>query len=214
MKKADLLHTTILILAILAGYSAMQGVLYFLTYVTYATDSAASTGLLLYQLFPALLFAVACVLLIRNGRKYTATLLKVADAKNTEEEEEEETVPIPETGASVAEATKTALETVPVFEAAGDADIERQLDRRNIVFALIIGIGLYTLIQALPYVIVDLFELYRNKVGSDTFRQVAPGKTNLIIQLLQVTIGAFLVYAAPTLSNFIDKSIAIRLDGE
>jgi hypothetical protein len=214
MKKADLLHTTILVLAILAGYSAMQGVLYFLTYVTFATDSTASTGLLLYQLFPALLFAVACVLLIRNGRKYTAALLKMADAKDTEEEEEEEIVIIPETGASVAEAPKTALETVPVFEAAGDADIELQLDRRNIVFALIIGIGLYTLIQAVPYVIVHLFELYRNKVGSDMFKQGASGKTNLIIHLLQVTIGAFLVYAAPTLTNFIDKSIAVRLDGE
>jgi hypothetical protein len=88
------------------------------------------------------------------------------------------------------------------------------LDRRNIVFALIIGIGLYTLIQAAPYVIVHLFELFRNKVGPDMFRQGSPGKTNLIVQLLQVTIGAFLVYAAPTLTNFIDKTIAVRLDGE
>jgi ABC-type nickel/cobalt efflux system permease component RcnA len=216
MKKADLLHTTILILAILAGYSAMEGVLYFLTYVTYATDSTASTGLLLYRLFPALLFAVACVLLIRNGRKYTAALLKVADAKDTEEaedeEEEEETVTIPETEASAAQAAKTTLETMPVFKAVGDADIKWQLDRRNIVFALIIGIGLYTLIQAAPYIIVHLFELFRNRVGSDTFRQGSPAKTNLIIQLLQATIGAFLVYAAPTLTNFIDKTIAVRLD--
>jgi hypothetical protein len=127
MKKADLLHTTILILAILAGYSAMQGVLYFLTYVTYAADSTASTGLLLYQLFPALLFAVACILLIRNGRKYTAALMKVADPADTEdveedqdaEEEDEETGTISETGASLAEAPKIGLETVPIFEAPG-----------------------------------------------------------------------------------------------
>ena len=31
-------------------------------------------------------------------------------------------------------------------------------------------------------------------------------------ELLRVTIGAFLMYAAPTLANFIEKTIAARLD--
>jgi hypothetical protein len=43
-------------------------------------------------------------------------------------------------------------------------------------------------------------------------RQGSPAKTNLIVQSLQVTFGAFLVYAAPTLTNFIEKTIAVRLD--
>jgi hypothetical protein len=68
----------------------------------------------------------------------------VADAGDAEEE----TVTIPETGASVAEAPKTTS----------------QLDRRNIVFALFIGIGLYTLIQAVPYVIVHLTLCHRASV--------------------------------------------------
>ncbi len=147
----------------------------------------------LYQLIPPILFSVACVLLIRNGRKYTAALLRMAQREDIEEEEGD-------------------AKAAPPDEATGDNPIEWQLDRRNIVFVLFVGMGLYTLIQSSPYVIVDVFGLFRDKVGADALRQGSPGRASLIIELLRVTIGAFLVYAAPALTNFIDKTIAVRLD--
>jgi hypothetical protein len=197
MKKADLLHTTILILAILLGYSVLQSAIYFLAYLTYSGDRTGTTATVLYQLLPILFFSAACILLIRNGRKYTATLLRIG-------EKAEET----EADTSEADTSETEADTSETHA----PETHASETRRNIIFALFIGIGLYTLIQAAPYVITELVELFTNKIGSGMLRQPSSQKTNLIIQLLKVTLGAFLIYAAPSFTNFIEKSIVVRLD--
>jgi hypothetical protein len=40
-----------------------------------------------------------------------------------------------------------------------------------------------------------------------------PARNYLILELLRVTLGCFLIYAAPSLANMIEKNIAVRLDG-
>ena len=184
MKKIDLIHTVILIVALLNAYSALE---YFMLFIT-----SLFTGVDLYHwhipeaaisnLIVAGVFFGACVLLVKNGRKYAAALLP-----NEE-------------------------------EASWDNAAEWQLDRRNIIFVLFIGMGLYTLIQALPYAIDHLIDLFTSNVNSGFSSRLekndSRGKELLLIELLRTTIGALLIYAAPTLTNYIDKAIAVRLDGE
>lgn len=176
MKKADLLHTTILIVAILSGYSALQYAIYLLSSLAYTGEHIMPGATILYDLLIALLFSAACIILVRNSQKYTAVLLKEED------------------------------------ETQGENTLEWQLELRNFIFVLFIGLGLYTLIQSVPYVFAELFELFRNRISSDMFKRDPTGKINLIVELLRVTIGAFLIYAAPSLTNFIDKKIVVRLD--
>ena len=176
MKKADLLHTTILIVAILSGYSALQYAINLLSSLAYTGAHLLPAETLLYNLLLALLFSAACILLVRNSRKYAAALLKEED------------------------------------ETPGENSLEWQLELRNFIFVLFIGLGLYTLIQSVPYVFAELFELFRDRISFDRFKRDPAVKVNLIVELLRVTIGAFLVYAAPLLTNFIDKKIVVRLD--
>lgn len=184
MKKIDLIHTVILIVALLVAYSALE---YFMLFI-----SSLFTGVDLYHwqipgaaisnLIITGLFFGACLLLVKNGRKYAAALLP-----NEE-------------------------------EASWDNAVEWQLDRRNIIFVLFIGMGLYTLIQAIPYAIDHLIELFTSNVSNGFIsrpeKNASRGKELLLIELLRITMGAFLIYAAPTLTNYIDKAIAVRLDGE
>jgi len=177
MNKTDLIHTTILIVGILCGYSALQSALYFLTSLTYSADFYHLQGIAspLENLIPVALYSIACAILIRNGRKY-ATSIHNNDEKSFAED-----------------------------------NVVWQLDRRNLIFILFVGMGLYTLILAVPYVISDFFDLFKDKIGA--LGLIKPAKKNfLVAELLRMTIGVFLIYAAPSFTNFIDKTIAVRLD--
>jgi hypothetical protein len=179
MKKVDLIHTTILIVGILAGYSTIQYFFYLLGSIAYVRGTYTdSYERMLYYIVMIVLFSVACGILVKNGRKYAGMLLKDEPEGSREEA------------------------------------AYLQLDRRNIVFVLFIGLGLYTLIQSVPYVFGDLFELYRNKISSGLVKESSPKSAPLIIELLRTTIGAFLIYAAPALTGFITKKIAVRLDSQ
>lgn len=181
MKKIDLIHTTILIVALLNAYSAVEYFMLFISslfsgfdlYHWQIPDAAISSLIIMGAFFGA------CVLLVKNGRKYAAALLP-----NEE-------------------------------EASWDNATEWQLDRRNIIFVLFIGMGLYTLIQAIPYAIDHLFELFTSKVSSGFNSRLEKNGSRetelLLIELLRTTVGALLIYAAPTLTNYIDKTIAVRL---
>jgi hypothetical protein len=178
MKKIDLIHTTILIVGILAGYSTLQYFFYLLGSIAFVRGTyTESYERMLYYIVMIVLFSLACGILVKNGRKYAGVIL------NDEPEGSWE-------------------------EAA-----YLQLDRRNIVFVLFIGLGLYTLIQSVPYVLGDLFELYRSKISSGR-AESGPKDAPLIIELLRTTFGALLIYAAPALTDFITKKIAVRLDSE
>lgn len=179
MKKVDLIHTTILIVGILAGYSALQYIFYLLSSIAYVRGTyTESYERMIYYIVMIVLFSVTCGVLVKNGRKYASTMLKEEHEGSWEEA------------------------------------AYLQLDRRNIVFVLFIGLGLYTLIQSVPYVLGDLFELYRSKISSGMVKENAPNGVPLIIELLRVTIGTLLIYAAPALTDFITKKIAVRLDSE
>lgn len=178
MKKIDLIHTTILIVAVLAGYSALEHLFYLLASVAYSAGPYLYFERLLYDALMVVLFSVAGGILVRNGRKYAGQILK-----DEPEGSWEEAARLP-------------------------------LDRRNLLLVLFIGLGLYTLIQAAPYVISDLFELYRDKVNPSVLKEGRPKTGSLLIELLRTTIGVFLIYAAPTLTDFVIKKIAVRAEGE
>jgi small-conductance mechanosensitive channel len=192
MNKPDLIHTTILIVGILCGYSALQSILYILTilsdidlYHLRSQDTAfvdvhlflSSTGNILPTIVNVALFSAACIILVRNGKKYAAAILHWAEPGTADEN-----------------------------------SVEVQLDRYNILFALFIGIGLYTLIQALPNALYHSVQQFTDKVSNDLYKSPSPGKDRLIMEWLRVTIGALLIYVAPTLTNFIESTIAVRLD--
>jgi len=178
MKKFDLVHTTILIVAILCGYSALRMVLDMLTGLLYITSiyGPSPFTFISVSLIQAAVFSIACFILIRNGRAYATALLRID----------------------------------PVEESSEDDAVEWQLDQRNILFVLFIGLGLYSLIQAIPPVLTQAYSLFKDKISTDFTK--TPARDSIAIDLLRIVIGALLIYAAPTLTNFIDKTIAIRLD--
>lgn len=182
MKKIDLVHTTILIVAILAGYSALEYIFYLLSNIASAGEfyylRGQSWGKLTYYLVMAVLFAATAVILVRNGRKYAGAILRDEP------------------------------------EGSWEDAAQLQLDRSNIILVLIIGMGLYTLIQSIPYALNHLYEIFKDKVGSELLKDENPDRGILAVEILRVTIGAFLIYAAPALTNFINKNIAVRLDSK
>jgi hypothetical protein len=178
MKKIDLVHTAILIVAILAGYSAIEYLFYVMANLVYSISPYFSFERMFYDLLMVILFSIACAVLVKNGRKYAGLILKDEP------------------------------------EGSWDEAARLQLDRRNLLLVLFIGLGLYTLIQYLPYVLNDLFQLYRDKVSSGLDKQSDSKKAPLVIEMMRVTIGAFLIYAAPALTDFIIKKIAVRPDSE
>jgi len=181
MKKFDLVHTTILIIAVLAGYSAMEYLFYLLSSLAYTGEAYHATRQFsersVYFLIMIVLYAAACVFLVKNSRKYAGLLLK------------------DEPEGSWEDASKW------------------QLDRSNIILVLFLGIGLYVLVHALPYAVNDLYDLFKSKVDSSMFSQDSTKRDSLIIELLRIVVGALLVYAAPNLTQFIERTIAVRLDG-
>ncbi|HZE83269.1 MAG TPA: hypothetical protein VE035_03125 [Puia sp.] len=182
MKKIDLVHTTILIIALLAGYSALEQLLALLSLLSYSTDlyymrGGASQGAF-YTVINMILYAACCVILIRNGRRYAALILKDEP------------------------------------EGSWEDAAQLQLDRQNLIFVLLVGMGLYTLLQSIPYLFRDLFDLFREKIGADPFKATKPSSRPLIFELLRVTLATMLIYAAAPITNFINQHIASRLKGD
>src|ERR1700754_3976576 len=172
MKKLDLIHTTVLIVAIFAGYAALQYFISFLSSLAYVLEVYyMDTQLIerfLYNLILIASFSAVCILLIKNGRRYTTTLLKYDP------------------------------------EMDWDNEILWQLDRKTMIFVVFIGIGLYMLVHSIPYTISYFIDLFRSKVGGEPGKE-ATARSGFIIQLLQVSLSIFLIYSAPTLTNFIEK---------
>jgi hypothetical protein len=172
MKKSDLIHVTLVIVAILLGYSALEYLLGALSLFSRLADISGSR--IVYDLVLTALFAVACLALIRNSRKITEVLLK----------DEPET-----------------------------ADASRwDLDRRNILFVLFIGLGTYILLQAVAYAISDLYDTFSNQVNPSTNDRVTI-RNGLLIQLLRAIMGFLLIYGAGNLTNLIERTIAGKLRG-
>jgi hypothetical protein len=179
MKKIDLVHTTILIVAILSGYEVITYAISMLSMLAYTFEpgmfnpASQQMGLTLIVL---ICFAAVTILLVKYGRRLAELMLK-----NDPE------------------------------SLAGDA-AKWDLDRRNILLVLFIGLGLYTLINTVPYTLKHLYDAFTTKV------YLMSGKSNdtdqLIIELLRVLLAFFLIYAAPTLTNFIEKTIAVRFDNK
>jgi len=175
MKKIDLIHTAILIVAILAGYMAIQSIISALSFITFYHGDGLSDQLA-YLSIACLGPVIACLVLIRNGRRLAELMLKD--------------------------------EPEGSWEQASYWD----LDRRNIILVLFIGIGLYIMIQAIPNLLIDLYQLFVDKVAAPRFKTHDIDKSTLAIELLRITIGTFLIYASPTLTNFIESTIAVRLN--
>ena len=179
MKKIDIIQTTILVIAIMVGYSVVEFFLSLLAALPQIFSPYANgAGNLATRLIVMMLAAIATYLLIRFSRRIAAWLLKNDPDGDTE-------------GAA-----------------------RWDVDRRTLVFALIIGIGLYTMVYALAYAINDLIDFFNLKVAVTSGRPAPSRKDYLVLELLRLTIGAMLVYAAPNLSDFIEKTIAVRLKRE
>lgn len=200
MKKIDLLHTTVLIVAILCGYSALQELLSIFNVSFYYSSVFASAGgsTIMPALFQAALYTIACIVLVRNSKRIATYLLGNERPEFDEFLEDETAVADPHP-------TQTT-------EAENPDNLEWHLNRRNILFALFIGLGMYTLIQYIPALLNDLVSLFKGEVGSGALDLVRPRqRDHPILDLLHLTFGALLIYAAPTLTNYIEKTIAIRL---
>ena len=181
MKKSDLVHVTILIVAVLSGYNAVGAVITLLASIAYYIEGLyrATEVYIVFYLIQAVLYSLACIVLIRNGRKY-------ADQMTHSEAED-------------------FVEDAPRWD----------LDRRNMLYVLFIGLGLYLTIQSAVVVIDALYETFKTKVGALGLISKGPKKdTDVLIDLLRLTAGVCLIYAAPTLTNFIENSISVRLDGD
>src|SRR5581483_9119911 len=75
MKKIDLIHTAILIVAILAGYMAVQTIISALSFITFYHGDGLSDQLS-YLSIACLGPAITCIVLIRNGRRLAELMLK------------------------------------------------------------------------------------------------------------------------------------------
>src|SRR5579872_3078728 len=79
MKKIDLLHTTILIMALLCGFSAIQTFVAFLGVIGAAPEirDPGSTwwSTFMSYLIEILALIAAMIILVRNGRRYAGHLL-------------------------------------------------------------------------------------------------------------------------------------------
>lgn len=176
MKKIDLVHLTLIIIAILSGYSAVEYLMSIMSLVVYLGDSYShfSTRAISFLIY-AFLYGIVCISLVANGRNYAAMLLK--------------------------EEPEGSWEDAPRWD----------LDRRNMLFVLFIGLGLYIMIESAATLLEDCYQLFNEKAGQAA-KDTKP--TYLVYQVLRFVFGACLVYAAPTLTNFIEEKIAVRLDSD
>lgn len=170
MKKSDLIHVTVLIAAILLGYTALECLLGLLSLLTRWEDT--SSGTVIYELVLTALFSLASVLLIRYSRQVTGVILK--------------------------------------DEPANPEGSRWELDRRNILFVLFIGLGIFICIQAIAYGIGDFFDVYSNQVNPGAYKRVSI-RNGLLIQSLRALMGFLLIYGAPNFTNLIERTIAHKL---
>jgi hypothetical protein len=180
MKKIDLIHTTILIVGILAGYSAVQSIVSLLGSFAYAARSefyrGGSIEVMVSYLIEFFLQCIACVVLVRNGRKYAGMVLR--------------------------DEPEASWEDAPAWD----------LDRRNMLLVLFVGLGLYILSVAIPFFLRYAWDIFRYKVtDASVFRKPIPRTDYLEVELFRIVIGVLLIYAAPALTNLIDKHISMRL---
>src|SRR5215469_5631411 len=89
MKKIDLLHTTVLIVAILCGYSAIVQIIAFLNSIIYVPEmyyirSGEGFAAILPILIRLAGYSAACIILVRN-RKRIATYILGNDRPEFEE---------------------------------------------------------------------------------------------------------------------------------
>jgi hypothetical protein len=177
MKKVDILQTTLLVLAIMNAYVAMEYFLSMLAEIPKASSLySGGFGEVITLLIITIALAAAVYLLIRYSRRIAEWLLKIDPEGDTED----------------------------------TASLD--LDRRTILFVLCVGIGLYVLIQASAYAIDDAYDLFKNKVTGTS--ALLAKRNYLVLELLRVTLGALLIYAAPNLTDFIEKKIAVRLKSQ
>lgn len=176
MKKIDIVQTTVLVIAVINAYSAVDYFLSLLPALAMAFNPiSGGVADIMIRLIITIAMVVAVYLLIRYSRQIAVWLLK-SDPESDEE------------------------------------DVARwNVDRRTLIFALIVGIGLYMLVFALSYAINDLYALFKYKAATGYSTRTPPKTNYLVLELLRVTIGAFLIYASPNLTDFIEKNIAIRL---
>lgn len=172
MRKFDLVHTAVIIIGLVMGYAAVSKFLGVLLDISYSSPLPGARGgdLAFYDLIIAILFAVACIILIKRGRYYTTLILK-------EEPEESDN------------------EALSVMD----------LDRTNLIFVFLVALGIYIISYYLPFLLVNLFELFQDKIGKANFGGQLPGKDRIAVDALAITIGAFLIYAAPALSRKITR---------
>jgi hypothetical protein len=176
MKKSELVFTTIIIVAILTGYSGIQYIFSFLSMIGYGfgphyPGDNLGMGRVISLFLLSVLFSACCIALAKRGKDITAALLK--------NEPDEGIAQLP-------------------------------LDRRNLILVLFIGIGLYTLIEAIPFAISDLFYFFKAAVGPSSEEGRIPKKDLFIVELLRVILGMFMIYAAPAMTDFIDNKIAAK----
>jgi hypothetical protein len=167
MKKIDLIQTTILIIAIMLGYQAINMLINWLPTLFFSLSEGNYN--FIFTLLLVIVLGICCMLLIKKSRAIAITILKNEP------------------------------------ESSQDDFAQLQLDRDHLIFALLIGMGLYYLIWSIPNVALDLFKLYRYKVAPGSFRSALPDSDRIIVELLRITLGAFLVYAAPILTKIISK---------
>lgn len=209
MKKIDLLHTTILIVAILCGYLALQTLLGILNITIYYSDVLynRSGETIIPTLIEAVAYTIGCIILIRNS-KAIATYLLGNDRPEYEEflENGESETP----GEAFADPVASKTTTVE-----DSHNLEWHLDRRGILFALFIGLGLYTFIQYIPLLLNQIISDFKDKVGEGALALTKPpGRDYLILYLLRILAGTILIYAAPALTNYIEKTLSTRLQSE
>jgi hypothetical protein len=175
MKKSELVFTTIIIVAILSGYSGIQHIFSLLSlgndFGPHYPGDSLGMGRMISLFLLSVLFSACCIVLVKRGRDITGALLK--------NEPDEGIAQLP-------------------------------LDRRNLIFVLFIGIGLYTLVEAIPFAISDLIYFFKAAVGPISEKGRVPKKDLFIVELLRVILGMFMIYAAPVMTNFIDNKIAAK----
>jgi flagellar biosynthesis component FlhA len=183
MKKFDLIHVTILIVAILLGYNSIQLLIAALDSFVMAFNPGFPNllNLLINNCMLAALYAVACYVLIRNARKYAGLILK-------DDESEESILKDEESAARL------------------------HLELSHVLFAFFIGLGLYTIIESLPQALDGAYQLFSGKISPENSMTQQVSVSGILIHLLKIVVGAFLIYASPNLTNFIETNIAPRLN--
>lgn len=96
MNKFDLIHTAVLIVAIFLGYAALEAVLSLLNIVMYLSDILASRmeNPVYPILFESVVYIIAAIILIRNGRRIAGFILR-SDRSEEPEAEIPDAFPVP-----------------------------------------------------------------------------------------------------------------------